>query len=176
MHLISTGAGTDGASEKVKSARAINLELIRRLLELDLELHHGGGPAGADDGGERHDGGHRLRGLGLAAPEVELLDDAAGGPGGRRRGRLGGRVGGIGAREGGGGGGRVREPVAGDDGVVLRARLVVGGDGRRDGARVLGGVGLHGMGSSPHGERAGRQRMKRSRGVEMRSESCGPVR
>jgi hypothetical protein len=60
--------------------------------------------------------------------------------------------------------------------VVLRARLVVGGDGRRDGARVLGGVGLHGMGSSPHGERADRQRMKRSRGVEMRSESCGPVR
>jgi hypothetical protein len=30
--------------------------------------------------------------------------------------------------------------------VVLRARLVVGGNGRRDGARVrvLGGVGLHG--------------------------------
>jgi hypothetical protein len=29
--------------------------------------------------------------------------------------------------------------------VVLRARLVVGGNGRRDGARVrvLGGVGLH---------------------------------
>jgi hypothetical protein len=35
---------------------------------------------------------------------------------------------------------------------VLRARLVVGRDGRRDGARVLGGVGLHGIGG-PQGER-----------------------
>lgn len=41
------------------------------------------------------------------------------------------------------------EPVASYDGVVFGARLVVGGDGRGDGAgaRVLGGVGLHGMGA-----------------------------
>ena len=47
------------------------------------------------------------------------------------------------------------QPVAGDDGVVLRARLVVGGDGRRGGARVrvLGGVGLHGRGGRRRGGR-----------------------
>lgn len=133
--------------EQVKICWVTDLELVGCLLELNLELHHGGGPAGADDGSERHDGGHRLRGLGLAAPEVELLDHASGAPGGggrsvgriRRRSRI---ATGGGGRSGGG----VREPVTGDDGVVLRARLVVGGNGRRDGARVrvLGGVGLHG--------------------------------
>ncbi|BAT17231.1 Os12g0497544, partial [Oryza sativa Japonica Group] len=71
------------------------LELVGCLLELDLELHHGGGPAGADDGGERHDGRHGLRGLGLAAPEVELLDHpaaAAVAPGGEQRRGVGGGV------------------------------------------------------------------------------------
>lgn len=153
----------------------MNLELVRRLLELDLELHHGGGPAGADDGSERHDGGDRLRGLGLAAPEVELLDDAAG-PGGRRR---GGRVGrGIGAGEGRGGGGGVGQPVAGDDGVVLRARLVVGGDGRRDRARarVLGGVGLHAVGAGQRGGREGRGWNETKQGDEMEGRNCGSVR
>jgi hypothetical protein len=117
-----------------------HLELVGCLLELDLELHHGGAPAGPDDGGERHDGGHRLRGVGLAAPQVELLNHTpAAGTGGRERVRRGG--GAVGSTRG------VREPVAGDDGVVVGARLVVGGDGRRRAwgrVRVLGGDGLHG--------------------------------
>uniref|UniRef100_J3NDJ7 Uncharacterized protein n=1 Tax=Oryza brachyantha TaxID=4533 RepID=J3NDJ7_ORYBR len=75
-----------------------DLELVGCLLELDLELHHGGGPAGADYGGERHDGCHGLRGLGLAPPEVELLDPpAAVAPGGEeRRGGVVGGGGGVG--------------------------------------------------------------------------------
>jgi hypothetical protein len=117
-----------------------HLEHVACLLELDLELHHGGGPAGPDDGGERHDGGHRLRGVGLAAPQVELLNHTpAAGTGGRERVRRGG--GAVGSTRG------VREPVAGDDGVVVGARLVVGGDGRRRAwgrVRVLGSDGLHG--------------------------------
>jgi hypothetical protein len=113
-----------------------HLEHVACLLELDLELHHGGGPAGPDDGGERHDGGHRLRGVGLAAPQVELLDHtSAASTRGREQVRRGGGV--VGTRG-------VREPVAGYDGVVVGARLVVGGDGRRRAGgrvRVLGSMG-----------------------------------
>lgn len=49
-------------------------ERIGGVFELDFELHHGGGFAGADDGGEGANGGDGLRQIGVITPLVELVD------------------------------------------------------------------------------------------------------
>lgn len=61
-----------------RTEKKFDLESVGTLLELDFEFHHGGGLAGADDGGEGHDGGYGLGEIRLLPPEVELVDDAEG--------------------------------------------------------------------------------------------------
>ena len=49
-----------------------DFEGIGGVFELDFELHHGGGLAGADDGGQGANGGHGLRQIGVFGLPVEL--------------------------------------------------------------------------------------------------------
>ena len=108
--------------------RVSYLEGIGGGFELDLELHHGGGPAGPDDGGEGADGGDGLSQVGLIPPAVELIDDGEGflavaireGGGGWWRRWLWWVDGG-----GGGGGLGLGEPVGGDGAEVRHPCLVV---------------------------------------------------
>ena len=93
-------------------------EGIGGVFELDFELHHGGGRAGADDGGQGANGGDGLRQIGVLAPGVELVDDGEGFVGGvimRRRRR----------RAMDGGGLSLSEPLGADYAELHRSVLVV---------------------------------------------------
>jgi len=87
---------------------------------LDFELHHGGGLAGADDGGQGANGGDGLGQIGVFAPGVELVDDGEAFVGvivGRRKSRRRGAL--------DGGGLRLNEPLGADYAELHRSVLVV---------------------------------------------------